>query len=83
MVIDENWGVSIVRIRQFFFQQPDVSEAAGEFRYRSCCITLTELPGHPVGPWSVPRTRVQMSGSEEDVTAIYHRFFMRFLSAGG
>ena len=83
MLIDENWSISIDRIRTFFAQQPDVSVTAEGFCYRDCRVTLSEVSGEVMNRWPIPRTRVQMEGSKEDVKAIYQRFYLRFLSAGG
>ena len=83
MVIDENWGVSIQRVREFFEAQPDVVPQDGCFSFGRCHITLTPVSGMLLGKWEMPRTRLQMEGPEEDVQVIHRRFYLRFLSAGG
>ena len=83
MVIDENWGISIERIRDFFARQPDAVQTAQGFSFPDCSVRLSPLPGKTMGKWDMPRTRVQMEGSETAVREIHRRFFLRFLSAGG
>jgi len=82
MVLRENWSVSIERAEAFFAAQPDVTKTERGFLFRSCRICLREDTGK-VGPWPIPRIVLHMEGPEEDVRAIHHRFFLRFLSAGG
>ena len=83
VVIDENWGIPMERIRQFFARQPDAVQTENGFCCGDCRVTLTPLPGHTVGPWPMPRTRVQIEGTEEAAKALHRKFFLRFLSAGG
>lgn len=83
MRIDENWAVAPERISAFFLAQPDVQAEDDGFRFRSCTISLIPLSGQAMGKWEIPRTRIIMEGDEEDTRAIHHRFFLRFLSAGG
>ena len=83
MIKDENWGIPIARIQEFFSTQPDVTAEGDKFRFGNCRITLTAITGHFLGPWEMPRTQVRMEGPEEDVQTIHRRFYLRFLSAGG
>ena len=83
MIKDENWGIPLVRIRDFFSAQPDVTEDGEDFLFGHCRITLTPITGHFLGPWEMPRTQVRMEGPEEEVRIIHRRFYLRFLSAGG
>ncbi len=84
MVKEETWGIAIDRARQFFREQEDVTEENRNlFTFGSCCIALTELKPKGMGVWAAKRTRVHMEGEEADVSVIYHRFFMRFLTTGG
>ena len=83
MRIDENWAVAPERISAFFLEQEDVRAEGAGFRYRSCMIGLIPLSGQAMGKWEIPRTRVVFEGGDEDVHRIHHRFFLRFLSAGG
>ena len=83
MVLDENWGIPLDRIVSFFSAQPDVTACEGAFLFADCRITLTALPGHTLGPWEMPLTRVHMEGPDGDVQTIHRRFYLRFLSAGG
>ena len=83
MIKDENWGIPLVRIRDFFSAQPDVTEDGEDFLFGHCRITLTPSTGHFLGPWEMPRTQIRMEGPEEDVRIIHRRFYLRFLSAGG
>ena len=83
MILDENWGIPIARIREFFLSQPDVTEEGKGFRFNNCRITLTPITGFFLGPWEMPRTQVRMEGDDTDVQTIHRRFYLRFLSAGG
>ena len=82
MTINENWAVSSERIAEFFDEQTDVLFCGGVYKYSDCTITLTPVTGN-TGTIPVLRTQVCFEGPEEQVTAIYKRFFLRFLSAGG
>ena len=81
--IEENWAVASDRISAFFGEQPDVQAEGAGFRCRSCMISLIPLSGQAMGKWEIPRTQVIFEGGDEDVQEIHHRFFLRFLSAGG
>lgn len=83
MVLDENWGIPMDRIAGFFSGEPEVTAQGDAFLFGGCRITLTPLPGHHLGPWEMPLTRVLMEGPEADVQTIHRRFYLRFLSAGG
>lgn len=83
MILDENWGIPMDRIVGFFSGEPDVGRCGDVFFFEECRITLSALPGHTLGPWEMPLTRVLMEGPEEDVHTIHRRFYLRFLSAGG
>ena len=80
---DENWAIEIGRIRAFFRQQADVQEEDGRFIFGGCAITLIPRSGNAMNKWQFPRTQIIFEGNEDDVEAIHHRFFLRFLSAGG
>ena len=82
MTIDENWGVSIDRARAFFAQMPDVTPVPDGFECGGCSITLTPQSGQ-MGTIPLQRTQLHIDGPEAEVREIYHRFFIRFLSAGG
>ena len=84
MMKDETWGIAIDRARAFFREQEDVlEENRNLFHFGSCRITLTELKPKGMGVWAAKRTKVNMEGDDADVEAIYHRFFIRFLTTGG
>ena len=84
MLKEETWSVSIQRARAFFREQPDVTvEGANVFLYNSCRIGLTELKPKGMGVWAAKRIRIRMEGEAADVEAIYHRYFIQFLSTGG
>lgn len=84
MVKEETWSISIERARQFFREQQDVTEENRNlFVYGSCRIALTELKPKGMGVWAAKRMRVHMEGEDADVSVIYHRFFIRFLTTGG
>lgn len=80
---DEIWAISLELIESFFQRQPDVTETMHELRYESCRIHLTALPPKGENFWQMPQTRIVIEGPECEVAAIYRRFFLQFLSAGG
>ena len=81
---EETWSISIQRARAFFREQEDVTEEIADvYVYGTCRITLTELKPKGMGVWAARRIRLQMEGGTEDVEAIYHRYFIQFLSTGG
>ena len=84
MCKEETWSVSIQRARSFFREQEDVTEEGiNSFVYGSCRITLTELKPKGMGVWAAKRIRIHIEGEDPDVEAIYHRYFIQFLSTGG
>ena len=84
MIKEETWSVSIQRARSFFREQEDVAEESSNvFLFGSCRVALTELKPKGMGVWAAKRIRVHMEGEDADVEAIYHRYFMQFLSTGG
>lgn len=83
MVKEEIWSVSLDRARKFFREQENVTESKDGFAYGSCRIQLTELKPKGMGIWAAKRINIRMEGEEKDISAIYHRFFIQFLSAGG
>ena len=84
MVKEEVWSVPIGRVRKFFLSLHDVSELEEDvFSFGNCRISLSALPPSGGGMWAVSRTKLCLEGEAEDVTQIYHRFFLQFLSAGG
>ena len=81
---EETWSISIQRARAFFREQEDVTEESADvYVFGTCRITLTELKPKGMGVWAARRIRLQMEGGTEDVEAIYHRYFIQFLSTGG
>ena len=84
MVKEEIWSISIQRARAFFREQEDVCEEnANTFVFGTCRIQLTELKPKGMGVWAAKRIQVRMEGEDADVDAIYHRYFIQFLSTGG
>ena len=84
MTKEEIWSISIQRARAFFRDQADITEeTANVFSYGTCKITLTELKPKGMGIWAAKRIKVRMEGDEQDVSEIYHRYFIQFLSTGG
>ena len=84
MVKEETWSVPMQRAKAFFREQNDVTEeSANVYRFGSCRITLTELKPKGMGVWAAKRIRLHMEGEDADVEAIYHRYFIQFLSTGG
>ena len=81
---EEIWSVSIQRARAFFREQEDVTEeSANVFLFGTCRVMLAELKPKGMGVWAAKRIQVCMEGEEADVEAIYHRYFIQFLSTGG
>lgn len=84
MVKEEVWAVAIPRAREFFRSQSDVvEESMNCYVYGDCRIELTELKPKGMGVWAAKRIKVHMEGGDTDTAAIYHRFFIQFLSTGG
>ena len=84
MIKEETWSVSIQRARAFFREQEDmVEESSTVFTYNSCRVQLTELKPKGMGIWAAQRIKIYMEGEDADVSEIYHRYFMQFLSTGG
>ena len=83
MIIEEDWGISPKRIRQFFLDQPDVTEGPNVFQYGTCQITLTPTQRRLMNKWSQVRTVVRFEGPDAEVKTIHQQFFLQFLSAGG
>ena len=81
---EEIWSVSIQRARAFFREQEDVTEEGlNDYTCGTCRISLTELKPKGMGVWAAKRIQVCMEGEDADVEAIYHRYFIQFLSTGG
>ena len=84
MLKEEIWSVPLGRVRDFFGKQSDVSQLEeSAFSFGTCRICLTALPPSGNSMWVTDRTRLRLEGETADVTKIYHRFFLQFLSAGG
>ena len=83
MVKEENWAIAPERVRAFFEEQSDAEAVDNSFQISGCRVTLTPTSGTLLGKWAMPRTLIRFEGDEEAVEAIYRRFFLRFLSAGG
>ena len=81
---EEIWSVSIQRARAFFRDQADVTEEGlNDYTFGTCRIHLTELKPKGMGVRAAKRIQVCMEGEDADVEAIYHRYFIQFLSTGG
>ena len=83
MRYEENWAITPERIRDFFRQQPDITESDDTFHFHQCCIRLIPCDGQLMEKWQQTRTIVIMEGPEPETTEIHQRFLLRFLSAGG
>ena len=76
--------IIIFQVKVFFREQEDVTEeSANVFLFGTCRVVLTELKPKGMGVWAAKRIQVCMEGEEADVEAIYHRYFIQFLSTGG
>lgn len=83
MGYDENWGIALARIDEFFSAQSDVARVGERsFLFGNARIELEELPEKRMASLRMARTRVMITG-DEDADKIYRRFYLRFLSAGG
>lgn len=80
---EENWAIDEGRIRAFFVAQPDVAQTEHGFTFCGYQIRLIPVSSQLFGKWQQQRTIVIMEGPEADISQIYQRFFLRFLSAGG
>lgn len=84
MLKEETWSVSMEKAKAFFRAQEDVAvESPTVFLFNTARVTLTELKPKGMGMWAAKRIKLHIEGGDEDVNAIYHRFFMQFLSTGG
>ena len=83
VIRSEVWAVEYTRVADFFCIQEDVLRTAAGFQYHRCRILVEQLPYRKMGALTFPQTRIVFEGEETDLKAIYHRFFMRFVSAGG
>ncbi len=84
MVKEEIWSVPIERARAFFRNHDDVQEeSVNIFCFNSCHVRLTELRPKGMGFMAAKRVKLYMEGDEQDVSELYHRFFIQFLSTGG
>ena len=84
MIKEETWSVSIQRARAFFREQADMEEESSTvFTSKTCRVQLTELKPKGMGIWAAQRIKLYMEGEDADVSEIYHRYFMQFLSTGG
>ena len=84
MVKEAVWSISMQRAQAFFRAQADVREEnPSVYHYESCRICLTELPPRGTGIWTAQQLKLCIEGPQDRVEAIYHRFFLQFLSTGG
>ena len=83
MVKEENWAIAPERVRAFFeeFSQTEATEDG--FLLDGCEIRLTAIDATLFGKWAMKRTGIRIDGPEDAVKALYQKFFLRFLSAGG
>lgn len=81
MIKEKIWTVPLHRAAAFFREQEDVTEErTNVFLFRSSRITIAEVKAAGMGMWATKRIKVTMEGEDADVEAMYHRFFVRFLS---
>ena len=83
MTIDENWTVDPRRVCDFFAGLPGAVKTGDGFILDGCQVTLTPVEGMVMGKWPLRRTRIRIHGEDSAVDALYQKFFLRFLSAGG
>ena len=83
LVKEEWWSVPVSRAEAFFRSFPNAVPCQDGFRIDGCLVTLTsQAPGNRY-PWITQGVRIRLEGEQERVDAIYHQFFLQFLSAGG
>ena len=82
MTVEENWAVAAERVRDYFVQEMNAKLVSDGLLCDGCRISLSPCEGK-VGIWKIPRTQIRIEGPDEDVKALYHRFYIRFISAGG
>ena len=83
MTYDEIWGIAFERVRGFFAAQSDVRQLSDTaFRFKNADILIEALPEKHLGSMRIKQSRIVIRG-EADADNIHHRFYMRFLSAGG
>ena len=83
MVLEENWAVDPVRVRDFFTSLDGCVPTTEGFWLDGCAVTLTEASGSLLGRWPMRRTILRLEGEESAVKSVYRRFFLAFISAGG
>ena len=55
----------------------------GKYVYKTCEIILERLPDRRLGSLVFPQSRVEISGTEEDVKKVDRKLILQFASAGG
>ena len=83
MILEENWAVAPERVHAFFIGLENCTQTPEGFSLGGCSVTITRSEGSLFGKWSIPRSIVRFEGRDEAVKAVYRRFFLTFLSAGG
>ena len=83
MILEENWAIAPVRVRAFFAEQPDTQQIQKGYLVDGCTVTLEEVESTLLGKWKQLRTCIRIEGEDAAVSALYRRFFLTFLSAGG
>ena len=72
--IEEECGIEEPRLRTWAEHEPLA---------KRCTVELEPLPPREIGAAVLPRCRMRISGAREDCLALYERFFLTFMSAGG
>lgn len=79
---DEVWGIRSLRAAEFF---ADAGGTAGEngscFTFENAAVILEPQPDRKLGSLIIPGTRIKITGDGAD--ELYHKFWLKFLSAGG
>ena len=83
MILEENWAVDPDRVRDFFTSLDGCVPTSEGFGLDGCTVTLTEASGNLMGRWPMRRSILRFEGEESAVKAVYRRFFLTFISAGG
>jgi hypothetical protein len=82
---EKTFGIDFARLAEYF-NSADCAVACGEgcWQLLDCVVTVTPLPDeHLSRTVSFPRTKVCVTGCENDVDRVFYDLILRFLSAGG
>ena len=79
---DQLWAVSKDRIEEFF-KDCGIILCNGKYTGGTLCVCVEEAEPVILVGQEMPRCRLILTGDADTVTAIYRKFELKFLSAGG